>query len=254
MSNSSDPGGESNLPTTLNPPAARVAPRAYIYDDEEELLPPLEVEIDDELLPPEDAPVEFKELRRTQQLALEKLLEGRSVAWAAESSMVDRRTVHRWVRDDERFKAAMEACRARTVEDVRRQLLAAAPKAAAAIAAAADKGDAKASMALLKALGLFGPPPTAPSAGPSGPPTPTPERTRRDSDEPAAPGDVQSAANPTLADEPALMFHGEKFDWRKVKRVRKRKGGYRLVYKGEAYKQMMRVANENAIRMGEKLA
>jgi hypothetical protein len=38
-----------------------------------------------------------------------------------------------------------------------------------------------------------------------------------------------------------------------VKRVRKRKGGYRLVYKGEAYKQMMRVANENAIRMGEKL-
>jgi hypothetical protein len=44
----------------------------------------------------------------------------------------------------------------------------------------------------------------------------------------------------------------EKFDWRKVKRVRRRNGGYRLVYKGAAYMEAMRIADENVIRMGEK--
>ncbi|MDB5299007.1 MAG: hypothetical protein JWO87_670, partial [Phycisphaerales bacterium] len=246
--------GDSNPPTPLSHAAvlaARDPQWAHAYRDDD-FLPPIEVEIEEELLPAEDAPPEFKELRRQQQLALEQLLEGKSVAWAAASAQVDRRTVHRWVRDDERFKAAMEACRGRTVEAVRRQLLAAAPKAAAAIAEAADKGDIKAAMALLKALGLFGSPPAAESSDPPGPPKPTRGRTPRVLSEPAAQTGTQSAAAPEPSNAPAPPVVEEKFDWRKVKRVRRRSGGYRLVYKGAAYMEAMRIADENAIRMGEK--
>jgi hypothetical protein len=183
---------------------------------------------------------------------LELLLEGKSVAWAAASAQVDRRTVHRWVRDDERFKAAMDACRGRSIEAVRRQLLAAAPKAAAAIAEAADKGDIKAAMALLKALGLFGSPTAAQSSDSPGPPKPTRGRTPRVSDGSVAQASSQNAAAKEPSNTPPQAVVEEKFDWRKVKRVRRRNGGYRLVYKGEAYMEAMRIANENAIRMGEK--
>ncbi|MDB5331497.1 MAG: hypothetical protein JWP03_2648, partial [Phycisphaerales bacterium] len=87
--------------------------------------------------------------------AFQALSEGKSMTRAAACAKVDRRTVHRWMRDDEDFKAAMEACRVGTMDLVRRQLLAAAPRAAEKVAEATAQGDGKFAMALLKALGAF---------------------------------------------------------------------------------------------------
>ncbi|MDB5293677.1 MAG: hypothetical protein JWL69_4918 [Phycisphaerales bacterium] len=138
MSHLSDSGGDSNLPATLNP-----------------LSPSLPEDLEEDLTPYEDDPPQVVELRRTQQIAFQALSEGKSVTCAAARANVHRRTVHRWMRDDEDFKAALEACRVGTMDLVRRQLLATAPRAAEKIAEATEKGDGKFALALLKALGAF---------------------------------------------------------------------------------------------------
>ncbi|MDB5172742.1 MAG: hypothetical protein JWN51_1515, partial [Phycisphaerales bacterium] len=164
MSHLSDSGGDSNLPATLNPPAeggppvvaraASLARRPEAQDDSPTGLS-LPEELEEDLTPDDDDPPQVVELRRTQQIAFAALAEGKSVTCAAARANVNRRTVHRWMRDDEDFQAALEACRVGTMDLVRRQLLAAAPRAAEKVAEATEQGDGKFAMALLKALGAF---------------------------------------------------------------------------------------------------
>lgn len=137
MSHLSDSGGDSNLPQTLNP------------------APSLPEELEEDLTPGKDDPPQVVELRRKQQIAFAALAEGKSVTCAAARANVNRRTVQRWMRDDENFQAAMDASRVGMMDLVRRQLLATAPRAAEKIAEATEKGDGKFALALLKALGAF---------------------------------------------------------------------------------------------------
>jgi hypothetical protein len=164
MSHLSDSGGDSNLPATLNPPAeggppvvgraASLARRPEAQDDSPTALS-LSEDLEEDLAPCEGDSPQMVELRRTQQIAFAALAEGKSVVCAAARANVNRRTVHRWMRDDEEFRAALEACRVGTMDMVRRQLLAAAPRAAEKVAEATEQGDGKFAMALLKALGAF---------------------------------------------------------------------------------------------------
>jgi hypothetical protein len=85
------------------------------------------------------------------------LWKGSTVSWAAACAEVDRRTVYSCQKDDPAFVAAMDTCRVSTADRVKRQLLAAPPKAATAIANAAEKGDVRSSLVLLSVLGLLAP-------------------------------------------------------------------------------------------------
>ncbi|HWE98151.1 MAG TPA: hypothetical protein VG269_29670 [Tepidisphaeraceae bacterium] len=164
MSNSSHSGGDFHLPATLNPPAEGGPPAgeragsparlAEDYDDPQTALSVSE-DLEEDLAPCEGDSPQVVELRRTQQLAFAALAEGKSVVCAAARANVDRRTVHRWMRDDEEFRAALETYRVGTMDLVRRQLMAAAPRAAEKVAEATEQGDGKFAMALLKALGAF---------------------------------------------------------------------------------------------------
>lgn len=90
-----------------------------------------------------------------QQIAFEQLWKGSTVPWAAACAGVDRRTVYSCQKDDPAFVAAMDTCRVSTADRVKRQLFAAARKGATAIANAAEKGDVRSSLVLLRVLGLL---------------------------------------------------------------------------------------------------
>jgi hypothetical protein len=127
---------------------------ASIVDRQALTLAPSEVE--DDLTPPDDASPKLKELRNRQRLAFVELALGRTITCASAAAGVHRRTVHRWLREDEEFIAALDAVREGTMQLVRRQLLAAAPRAAARVAEVCDSGDGKMALLLLKHLGAFG--------------------------------------------------------------------------------------------------
>ncbi|MDB5173255.1 MAG: hypothetical protein JWN51_2028 [Phycisphaerales bacterium] len=151
MNNTPHSSGDSS--PVANVPAG--APDAAASTADLQALTVAPSEVEDDLTPPDDAPPKLKELRNRQRLAFVELALGRTIACASAAAGVHRRTLHRWLREDEDFMAALDAVREGTMQLVRRQLLAAAPRAAARVAEACDRGDGKMALLLLKHLGAF---------------------------------------------------------------------------------------------------
>ena len=83
-------------------------------------------EIGPELEIPAEAPPEVLQLKQKQRNVLELLVEGLGITEAARLSAVGRTTVHRWIRDDKDFAAALMQWRQRTHESARNKLISAA--------------------------------------------------------------------------------------------------------------------------------
>jgi hypothetical protein len=91
-------------------------------------------------------------LSPTQTAALAELLAGRTVTDAAKAVGVGRETLHRWLKSDYVFRAQWNQSRRELLTALQHRLLSLAEKAAECIARAIDQGDAKAALALLRAL------------------------------------------------------------------------------------------------------
>jgi len=106
-------------------------------------------------------------LSPSQEKALAVLLTGKPVTDAAAAAGVDRTTVHRWLKEDFGFQAALNRARRELREAMTAKLMALAEKAAEAVERSIDEGDGKTALALLKGLGLLtGEPPKVGSDDP----------------------------------------------------------------------------------------
>ncbi|HEY2584154.1 MAG TPA: hypothetical protein VGI81_00145 [Tepidisphaeraceae bacterium] len=94
-------------------------------------------------------------LSAIQELALEHLTAGVSIADTARAARVDRRTLHRWIRDDARFAAAYNAWRQEVIDSGRARVLAMANRALNTMNAAIEKGDARVAVQVAKATGAM---------------------------------------------------------------------------------------------------
>lgn len=74
---------------------------------------------------------------------------------AAATAEVDRTTVHRWLKEDFAFQAALNRSRRDLREALQARLLGLAEKAAECVERSLAAGDSKAALALLKGLGLL---------------------------------------------------------------------------------------------------
>jgi hypothetical protein len=92
-----------------------------------------------------------------QTAALELLLAGRTVVEAAQATGVNRKTIHRWLKNDPAFQAAYNEWQEQMKETCRSRLLVLTDKATAAVEKALENGDAKSAMQLLKEIGLLAP-------------------------------------------------------------------------------------------------
>jgi hypothetical protein len=95
------------------------------------------------------------DLTPSQEKALAALLAGKSVTDAATVGEVDRTTVHRWLKDDFAFQAALNRGRRDLREAMQARLMGLAEKAAECVERSITEGDGKAALALLKGLGLL---------------------------------------------------------------------------------------------------
>jgi hypothetical protein len=96
-------------------------------------------------------------LGAAQRAALELIFAGKSVAETAREAGVNRRTIHRWIKNDPVFAAAYNEWREEIEENCAARLAAMADKAAAAIEKALEAGDARSALQLLKGLGVLRP-------------------------------------------------------------------------------------------------
>jgi len=81
---------------------------------------------------------------------------------------VDRSRVHRWLREDSSFQAAYNAAQRNLRREIEQRLLQLASAAADVVAAASQRGDLRAALAVLKGTGaLAGSPPTIRSEDPA---------------------------------------------------------------------------------------
>ncbi len=96
-----------------------------------------------------------RDLSASQLKALGALLSGEAITRAAEAAGVDRSTVHRWLREDWSFQAALNRGRRELRDAVLSCLLRSAEQAAGVVARAVDEGDLKVALAVLKGLGLL---------------------------------------------------------------------------------------------------
>lgn len=94
-------------------------------------------------------------LTPSQERALTALLAGKTVTDAAATAEVDRTTVHRWLKEDFAFQAALNRSRRDLREALQARLLGLAEKAAECVERSLAAGDSKAALALLKGLGLL---------------------------------------------------------------------------------------------------
>ena len=90
-----------------------------------------------------------------QIAALERLLAGETVKAVAEAVKIDRSTLHRWLREDFEFQAALNRGKRELAEAVQSRLLTVADKAAAVVGNAVDQGNLTAALAVLKGLGAL---------------------------------------------------------------------------------------------------
>jgi len=95
------------------------------------------------------------ELSPTQLQVLSSLLTGRTVTNAAAAAKVDRTTVHRWLKDDFEFIAALNRGRKQLRQETEARLLNLAIKATKTIEKAITGGDITVSLVVLKGLGLL---------------------------------------------------------------------------------------------------
>jgi hypothetical protein len=96
-----------------------------------------------------------EELTATQIVALEALASGWTVTAAAGEAGVNRVTVHRWLRDDFHFQAALNRARRDLREAAMTRLLNLGDLAAGAVQEAVEHGDVRVAVAVLKGLGLL---------------------------------------------------------------------------------------------------
>src|SRR5579872_1365044 len=91
-------------------------------------------------------------LTPAQRIAIERLSVGETVVDAARAAGVTRMTLHRWLKQDAEFVAAYNAWQEETLASARGRLLALADTAVTTVANAMRNGDARAAMAVLKAM------------------------------------------------------------------------------------------------------
>jgi len=116
---------------------------------------------------PQNATTGPDTLSLRQTAALEPLLSGASITKAAELAHVDRSTVHRWLREDPEFRAALNAAKREFRRELTARLHGLANAALEVVEKAVVNGDARVAIAVLRGIGLL--PGTAPSIGPSDP-------------------------------------------------------------------------------------
>ena len=91
----------------------------------------------------------------SQEKALAALLAGKTVTHAAAGAEVDRTTVHRWLKEDFAFQAALNRGRRDLRKALQARLMNLAEKAAECVERSIGEGDGKSALALLKGLGLL---------------------------------------------------------------------------------------------------
>ena len=94
-------------------------------------------------------------LSSRQEQALAALLAGQTVTAAAEVAGVDRTSVHRWLREDYTFQAALNRGKRELRDAVQARLMRLGEAAAGVVATAVQGGDVRAALAVLKGLGLL---------------------------------------------------------------------------------------------------
>ncbi len=106
---------------------------------------------------------EEKEALTPQQIAaLERLLAGETVTAVAEAVKADRSTIHRWLRENFEFQAALNRGKRELSHAVQAKLLVLLHKATRTVENAIDQGDLAASLAVLKGMGAFSGTPVTP--------------------------------------------------------------------------------------------
>jgi hypothetical protein len=113
-----------------------------------------DVEVNLDRLPPEH-PGRGAELTPKQMLAAGALTAGQTITDAAQAAGVDRSTVHRWLREDFNFQAALNAARRDLLAEIENRLLRLAHDAADAVGQAIEAGDVSAAIALLRGIGAL---------------------------------------------------------------------------------------------------
>ena len=98
-------------------------------------------------------------LEPAQITAVEALLAGKTVTDAAAAAGVDRATVHRWLREDYPFQAAINAGRRELRDATYGRLERLAVKAADCLEKAIEGGDVKAALEIVKGMGILAPDP-----------------------------------------------------------------------------------------------
>ncbi len=98
---------------------------------------------------------ELGALRADQQVALESLLTGKSIAETARSAGVSRVAIYRWLKQDAAFQAAYNQWHDQLQESCRSRLQALTDKATDALEKALEAGDARTAMQLLKGMGMI---------------------------------------------------------------------------------------------------
>jgi Homeodomain-like domain len=101
-------------------------------------------------------PPAYKPLTIEQQNAIEGLILGQSDRDAAAAVGVSRETVWHWRHEHPVFMATLERRRAEVWRAPQEQLRSLMSKAVANVAAAVERGDLKASIEVLKAVGMYG--------------------------------------------------------------------------------------------------
>src|SRR5690349_15123826 len=146
--------GSPSAPSTHSP-VVRTLPSHFNYDYAEHADGSRSLMVDEQLLPSQAAPPEEVELRTQQQIALAALLRTGSISEASERADVARSTIHRWMKSDAKFKEALKRCEQRQAICVRQELLAIAGQAAYNVRAAIGQGDLRASLTVLRQLGIL---------------------------------------------------------------------------------------------------
>lgn len=95
------------------------------------------------------------ELSPVQVQAIELLISGTSVTSTAEQIDTSRSTVHRWLREDFTFRAALNRAKRLLVEEFETRLLSLAEAAVRTVEDAVAAGDMRAALAVLKGTGLL---------------------------------------------------------------------------------------------------
>lgn len=95
------------------------------------------------------------ELTTPQTVVLTALLAGSTITDAAKQAVVDRTSIHRWLKKDWKFQAALNRGQRELKDAVNARLLHMAHQAADTVARAIEEGDTRAALEVLKGLGLL---------------------------------------------------------------------------------------------------